>query len=237
MYEGGELMRELLHNFIEVVTAILPVVAIISILSFTLAPFDADMLISFIAGTVMMIIGMALFLFGANFSMMEVGSKVGSYLVQRKSVWFLVAVSFIIGVVITVAEPDVQVLAIQVSEVSEGSIGKMVLIGWVGLGVGIFVVLGLLRILFQWKLVPMLIIGYTTVFTVAAFSSKIFVPIAFDSGGVTTGPITVPFILALATGVTSVIRSKKGSNDSFGLVGLASIGPVLAVLILGLIYK
>jgi hypothetical protein len=230
-------MRELWHSFREVIMAILPAVVIIFILSLIFAPFEKDLLTAFIGGTVMMVLGMALFLFGANFSMMQVGSKVGSYLIQKRNIWFLVVVTFIIGVVITVAEPDVQVLAIQVAEVSQGSIEKMVLVGWVGLGVGLFTVLGILRIIFQWKLITMLISGYALVFAIAIFSGASFIPVAFDSGGVTTGPITVPFILALATGVTSVIRTKAGADDSFGLVGLASIGPVMAVLILGLIYK
>ncbi|MDR1702183.1 MAG: DUF1538 domain-containing protein [Sporomusaceae bacterium] len=230
-------MREFWHSFKEVITAIIPVVVIIFILSLVFAPFDRELLISFIGGTVMMVFGMALFLFGANFSMMQVGSRVGSYLIQKRNIWFLVLVTFIIGIVITVAEPDVQVLAIQVSEVSKGSIEKMVLVSWVGLGVGIFTVLGILRIIFQWKLMTILLSGYALVFATAIFSSPTFIPVAFDSGGVTTGPITVPFILALASGVTSVIRTKAGANDSFGLVGLASIGPVMAVLILGLIYR
>lgn len=230
-------MHKLRENFVEVITSILPMTVLILVISWILAPFDRDMMISFLGGAVMMIIGMTLFLFGANISMMEVGSQVGSFMVKRQSLTLIILLGFVIGWVITIAEPDVQVLSDQVSDVSGGKVPKMLLVAVVGIGVGIFLVIALLRIIFQIKLYYVLLGGYALIFLIAAFANPTYVPVAFDSGGVTTGPLTVPFILALASGVTSVIRTSKSGNDSFGMVGLASLGPVLAVMILGVVYK
>jgi len=230
-------MDQLREKFQEVISSILPMTVLILVLSFILAPFDSDMMISFLGGAVMMIVGMALFLFGADLSMMEVGSRVGSFIVRKRSIVLLVLIGFIVGMFITVAEPDVQVLAGQVADVSQGAVSKGMLTAIVGVGVGIFLVLALLRIVFQVKLIYLMFGGYLLIFILAAFANPDFVPVAFDSGGVTTGPLTVPFILAMGTGITSAIRSGKGGNDSFGMVGLASLGPVLAVMILGVIYR
>lgn len=229
-------MRKLKERFKEVLTSILPMTVLILVLGFILAPFSADMMVSFLGGAVMMIAGMTLFLFGADLSMMEVGTRVGNFLVRKRNLWLLIGLGFLVGVFITIAEPDVQVLAGQVQAVTGGGVGKAFLTAIVGVGVGIFVVLALLRIIFQIKLIYILFAGYVLVFILAAFANPTFAPLAFDSGGVTTGPITVPFILALGSGVTSVISSKSG-NESFGMVGLASLGPVLAVMILGVAYR
>jgi len=229
-------MKKLKENFFEVLSSILPVAVLILVLSLILAPFSTDMMIKFVGGSVMMIVGMTLFLFGADISMMEVGSRVGGFLVRKRSLVLLIALGFVMGLVITIAEPDVQVLAGQVSTNSGGAISKTMLTGVVGVGVGIFLVLALLRVVFQIKLIHLLMGGYALIFILSAFANPEYVPMAFDSGGVTTGPMTVPFILAMGTGVTSAIGSKSG-NDSFGMVGLASLGPVLAVMILGVVFR
>lgn len=230
-------MQKMKESFVEVLTSILPMVALILVLSFIIEPFDRDMMISFVGGAVMMMLGLTLFLFGANLSMMEVGAQVGAFMVKKRSLVLIILLGFLIGFVVTIAEPDVQVLAGQVSDVSAGQVPKMLLIGVVGVGVGIFLVLALLRIVFQIKLYYLMMGGYALVFLLAAFAAPTYVPVAFDSGGVTTGPLTVPFILALGGGVTSMIRQGKGGNDSFGMVGLASLGPVIAVMILGVVFK
>lgn len=230
-------MKKLKESFYEVITSILPMTVLIVILSFILAPFDSDMMISFVGGAIMMMLGMTLFLFGADISMMEVGSRVGNFLVRKRNLAVLIIIGFFVGVFITVAEPDVQVLADQVASVSDGRVSKALLTGIVGIGVGVFLVLALLRIVLQVPLIYLLLVGYILIFVLALFANPEFVPVAFDSGGVTTGPMTVPFILALGSGVTSAIHTKKGGNESFGMVGLASIGPVLAVMILGVVYR
>jgi len=218
-----------------VIQAIVPMTIFILILNFTIAPFSSDMLFRFIGGAIMMIVGMALFLFGADISMMAVGEKLGSYLVKRRSLPILIIYGFVVGFVITIAEPDLQVLATKVSSVNE-SIGKTLLIVTVAIGLGLFLVLALLRVVFQWNMSTIITLEFIACFAIAPFCDPSFMPLAFDSGGVTTGPMTAPFMLALGVGLSSSIRS-KGGNNSFGVMGMASVGPILAILILGVIFK
>jgi len=161
---------------------------------------------------------------------------IGSALPKMGKAWIVVLFGFILGFVATVAEPDVRVLATQVDSVSNGAVSSNILIYTVALGVAIFVGLAMLRIILNIPINYLLIGGYAVVFLLAAFTPANFVPISFDSGGVTTGPMTVPFILALGVGVASVLKGKSASTDGFGLVALASIGPILSVLILGVMY-
>ena len=164
--------------------------------------------------------------------MIPLGEAVGKEITRSKKVWVIVAISFLIGVIITVAEPDLQVLAGQVP-----SIPDRVIIWSVALGVGVFLVIALLRILFAIQLSYLLIGFYAIVFVLAGFVSPNFWAVAFDSGGVTTGPITVPFIMALGVGVSAVRNDREAGGDSFGLVALCSIGPIITVLLLGLLYQ
>lgn len=227
----------MLKNLKEVVIAILPMTLLIVILTFIFAPLDSDEMISFLFGAEIMMIGMTLFLFGADYSMMEVGRLVGKYMIKKKSLTILIALGFMIGIVITIAEPSVQALGQQVNQISEGKIGRVVLIGIVSVGTGVFLAFALLRVVFKLSYYQLMAIGYVGVLVASFFTSNEFMPIAFDSGGVTTGPITVPFILALAGGLTSMIRQETSANDSFGMVGIASLGPILAVMILGVIFQ
>lgn len=227
----------MLKNLKEVVIAILPMTLLIVILIFIFAPLDSDEMISFLFGAGIMMIGMTLFLFGADYSMMEVGRLVGKYMIKKKSLTILIALGFMIGIVITIAEPSVQVLGQQVNQISEGKIGRVLLIGIVSVGTGVFLAFALLRVVFKLSYYQLMAIGYVGVLVASFFTSNEFMPIAFDSGGVTTGPITVPFILALAGGLTSMIRQETSANDSFGMVGIASLGPILAVMILGVIFQ
>ncbi|MFS1132505.1 DUF1538 domain-containing protein [Enterococcus hirae] len=227
----------MLKNLREVVIAILPMTLLIVILTFIFAPLDSDEMISFLFGAGIMMIGMTLFLFGADYSMMEVGRLVGKYMIKKKSLTILIALGFMIGIVITIAEPSVQVLGQQVNQISEGKIGRVLLIGIVSVGTGVFLAFALLRVVFKLSYYQLMAIGYVGVLVASFFTSNEFMPIAFDSGGVTTGPITVPFILALAGGLTSMIRQETSANDSFGMVGIASLGPILAVMILGVIFQ
>lgn len=227
----------MLKNLKEVVIAILPMTLLIVILTFIFAPLDSDEMISFLFGAGIMMIGMTLFLFGADYSMMEVGRLVGKYMIKKKSLTILIALGFMIGIVITIAEPSVQVLGQQVNQISEGKIGRVLLIGIVSVGTGVFLAFALLRVVFKLSYYQLMAIGYVGVLVASFFTNNEFMPIAFDSGGVTTGPITVPFILALAGGLTSMIRQETSANDSFGMVGIASLGPILAVMILGVIFQ
>lgn len=164
--------------------------------------------------------------------MTPIGEKVGSIITKSKNVWVMVLISFIMGFVITISEPDLQVLAQQVP-----SVPNLTLILAVALGVGIFLVIAILRMLFSRPLSQLLVFFYVIIFALALFVPKDFLAIAFDSGGVTTGPMTVPFIMAFGVGIAAIRSDKHAEDDTFGLVALCSIGPILAVLILGLIYN
>ena len=215
----------------EALTSVLPITLIVLLLCFTIAPISNSMLVAFIIGAVMVIVGMAFFTVGADTAMTPIGNKVGSYITKSRKVWIIVFVSFLLGIIITVSEPDLQVLADQVP-----TIPNQVLIFAVALGVGIFLVIAMLRILLGISLSWLLLGFYAIVFLLAAQVPQDFWAVAFDSGGVTTGPMTVPFIMALGVGVSSIRSDRHAGNDSFGLVALCSIGPILAVLVLGLLY-
>ncbi|MCM3713709.1 DUF1538 domain-containing protein [Alkalihalobacillus oceani] len=229
-------MQDIKDTFKEVVLAIIPITAVIILLQFTLIGLPLDVFLQFLVGVVLVSTGLFLFLIGVHIGLLPIGEMIGSTLPKTNKVWLIVLVGFILGFVVTVAEPDVRVLSSQIEDVSSGNISQMVLIYAVALGVAIFVALAMLRIIFGIELKWLLFGGYAAVFILSAFTASDFVPISFDAGGVTTGPMTVPFILALGVGVASVLRGKSSSSDSFGLVALASIGPILAVLVLGVIY-
>ena len=216
----------------ESLTSVLPVMLIVLVLCFTIAPVPNNAMVAFLLGGVMLIAGMGLFTLGSEMSMIPLGQAVGSEITRRKKVWIITVVGFLIGMIITVAEPDLQVLANQVPAIENN-----VIIWSVAVGVGVFLVIALLRIVLGIQLRWLLIGFYAIVFTLAMFVSPDFWAVAFDSGGVTTGPMTVPFIMALGVGVCAVRSDKQAGGDSFGLVALCSIGPIITVLILGLLYK
>ncbi len=223
---------KLTHKLQEAVVAVVPIIAIVLVLSFTIAPLTPSVILTFLMGAVMVMLGMMFFTLGAEMSMTPMGEKVGAKMTKSKNILFIVLLTFVLGVIITISEPDLQVLAGQVP-----SIPNMTLILAVALGVGAFLVFALLRMLFQIPLYVMLIVFYIAVFALAFFVPADFRAVAFDSGGVTTGPMTVPFIMALGIGIASIRSDKNSADDSFGLVALCSVGPILAVLLLGLIYK
>lgn len=222
----------------EVVYAILPITILVLILQYTLFWLPFASVIQFLIGVLFVSIGLILFLIGVHIGLLPVGELIGSALPKTGKVWMILLFSFILGFAVTVAEPDVHVLAGYVDHVSDGAIGKWTLIFPVALGLGIFVALSMARIILKISIKWILIGGYIVVFALALspWMPAEFIPISFDAGGVTTGPMAVPFILAFGVGVASVLRSDDKSADGFGLVALASIGPLIAVLLLGMLY-
>ncbi len=219
------------EKLVETLKAVLPILAIVLLLCFTIAPIPPSILLTFLIGAVLLIVGMLLFNVGVELSMTPIGERVGSIMTKSKNLFVIIIVSFIMGFIITISEPDLQVLAEQVP-----SIPNMVLILAVALGVGIFLVIALLRMLFGIPLSHLLVFFYVIVFTLTLFVPQDFLAVAFDSGGVTTGPMTVPFIMAFGVGIAAIRSDKHAADDSFGLVAHCSVGPILAVLILGMIY-
>lgn len=215
----------------EALKAVLPIIGIVLVLCFTIAPIEPSILMAFLLGAVLLIVGMMFFTLGVELSMTPMGERVGTCITQTKKLWLMIGMSFILGFIITISEPDLQVLAEQVP-----SVPNMVLILAVACGVGLFLVVALLRMLFGIALPHMLVFFYLIVFVLAFFVPEDFLAVAFDSGGVTTGPMTVPFIMAFGIGISAIRSDKHAADDSFGLVALCSIGPILSVLVLGLIY-
>ena len=216
----------------EALEAVLPILGIVLLLSFTVAPIPPGILMAFLVGAVLLVVGMMFFTLGAELAMTPMGERVGTSLTQTKKVGVILVLGFLLGFIITVSEPDLQVLANQVQ-----SVPNAVLIGTVAVGVGLFLCVAVLRMLLSVPLNAMLVAFYIVVFALAAFVPREFIAVAFDSGGVTTGPMTVPFIMAFGVGVSAIRSDKHAANDSFGLVALCSIGPILAVLLLGLIFR
>lgn len=214
----------------EAAKSVLPIAVIVIILCMTIFPVPTDLMLCFIFGAVMLVVGMGLFTLGAETSMTPIGQKIGTALTKTKKLPVILIISFALGFAVTISEPDLQVLAKTVPHIN-----SVVLIATVGIGVGLFLAVCMLRILTGLKLKWMLMCSYALVFILAAFSDADLLGIAFDSGGVTTGPMTVPFILALGIGVSNIRSDKEAAADSFGLVALCSIGPILSVLVLGLI--
>ena len=223
---------KLREKLLEALQAVLPIVAIVLVLCFSIAPVSPSILLCFLLGAAMIIVGIMFFTLGAEMSMSPMGERVGAMLTKSRSVPLIIGVGFLLGFLITISEPDLQVLANQVP-----SIPNMTLILSVAAGVGLFLVVAFLRMLLGIALPKLLVVFYGLIFVLAAFVPKEFLSVAFDSGGVTTGPITVPFIMALGVGVAAIRSDRHAADDSFGLVALCSIGPILAVLILGIAFQ
>lgn len=226
MFEKTVLLEKIKESF----AAVMPVTLITLLLVITIAPVHTGTLLSFLVGAILLILGMGLFSLGSDMSMIPMGEYIGGQMTKSRKIWLVVFLSFFVGFLATICEPDLQVLAQYVP-----SVKPFVLTASVGLGVGIFLVLAMLRILFKIKLSLLLWICYVGVFIMAFFIPQNYWAVAFDSGGVTTGPMTVPFIMALGVGVASSRSDSAADNDCFGLVALSSIGPISAVMILGLL--
>ncbi len=225
----NKLLKE---KVLESIAAVLPITAIVLLLSVTISPLTPDTMVLFIFGALMLILGMGFFTMGADMSMIPMGEGMGAEMSKSRKIFISLFACLILGILITIAEPDLQVLANQVP-----SIPNMTLIMTVAVGVGVFLLIAELRMLFQIPLSYTLVFFYAIVFILAFIAPNNFVPVSFDSGGVTTGPITVPFIMALGIGMASVRSDKHSRDDSFGLIALCSIGPILSVLLLGIFYK
>lgn len=217
----------------ESISSVLPVTIIVLILAFTpLVKLSVKEIIVFAVSAVCLIIGISLFNLGADIALSPMGSHIGEGLIKSKKIWLLVLVCFAMGVLTTIAEPDLSVLAEQVSNL----VNNTVLIVSIGIGVGIFLVIAILKIVYKKDLTSILMFFYMTLFSIcilmAVNGKAAFIPLSFDSGGVTTGPITVPFLMSIGLGVSLTIGGRDKKENSFGAIALCSIGPILAVAVL-----
>lgn len=229
--ERRQTSKRLKEKTREALSSVLPISLLVLLISLLWVPVELGTISLFLLGACLLVAGMGLFTLGADMAMMPMGTHLGARLTRKMDLRFLVIVAFLLGMLITVAEPDLTVLANQVQGVPNAT-----LILAVSAGVGVFLVAALLRILFQWKLRYLLMGVYGAIFLLGALIKPEFVPMAFDAGGVTTGPMTVPFILALGVGIANVHSGRSAQDDSFGLVALSSAGPILAIMLVSLFF-
>lgn len=229
------MIQDFKETYKEVLQAILPLTLAVLLIMLLFMDMDFDLVITFLEGAIFVIFGMGLFLMGVKLGMLPLGEAIGADLPKHGSVIFIFIIGFLLSFMATVAEPDVRVLSTMIESVSENNIPRDMLILSIALGVGFFVSASLLRIIYGIPLKHMLFVGYLIVVLLAFFTPIDYLAISFDSGGVTTGPVTVPVILALGIGISSVLRGKSELSESYGLIGLASLGPILSLMILGIL--
>ena len=231
-------MNVIYSKFKEVLMSVLPIVTIVIILNLTLVPMEAGVMSRFLLGSVLIIIGLTIFLFGVDVGITPIGVNLGRTLAKSGKLWFLIITGLILGFFISIAEPDLHILADQVDMVTGGLLSKLLILIVVSIGVAVMITLGLVRIVQNFPLHTMLTIVYGVILGLAVLMSPEFLAISFDSSGATTGALTVPFILGLALGVSKMESDSRASeNDSFGLVGLASTGAILGIMVMSLIFR
>ncbi|MEL7661019.1 DUF1538 domain-containing protein [Acetobacterium wieringae] len=228
-------MNILFEKFKEVLVSVLPITLIVVMLSFTLVPIDTPIMLRFLLGAFLIVVGLTIFLFGVDLGITPIGSLMGTHIAKSNKVSIVILSGLILGFFISVAEPDLHILAGQVALVSANVITKTEIILCVSVGIALLLTVGFLRIIYNKSLSLLLTLIYGVILIVSFFTSQEFLAISFDASGATTGALTVPFILALALGISSLKKGKASEDDSFGLVGIASTGAILAVMIMSVL--
>lgn len=220
------------EKFKEVLTSTVPTLIIVFLIRFFVVDLSAESLVAFVIGTIFVIIGLAIFLTGVDLAVNPIGELMGKGVARSNKLWILIIAGLIMGFFISIAEPSLTVLGEQISTITNGAVPSPAIVGVVSLGLASLFVIALIRIVYNWKLIPVLSILYGLIFILSIFTSTEFVSIAFDASGATTGAITVPFMLALSAGVASMKKNSKSSeSDSFGMVALASSGAIIGVMV------
>ncbi len=218
----------------EVVKAVAPLVAVVTALQFLVVGAPTVLFLQFLLGSTLAILGMLLLFTGVDLGIVPMGRFIGAELPRKGSLWLIVGVGFAMGMATTLAEPDVLVLAAQVEAISDGATRGGPLIAVIAAGVGVYTALGLLRIVWGLRMTTLLAIVYSLMIALSFMAPVELIPLAYDAGSVTTGVLTAPVVLALALGLSTVLAERSAINDGFGLLGLASAGPIVAVLLLGM---
>lgn len=229
----GAMLQFLRSKLPEVLKAIAPLVATVCILQFTLVHAPAPQFLQFLAGSLLAVVGMLLLFAGIEHGILPMGRFIGAELPRKRSIWLIAAVAAAMGFVTTIAEPDVLILSTQVEAASAGQLSGQMLAYVIAGGVGLFAAAALLRILYGIAMTTLLAIALALIILLSLVSSPQFIPLAYDAGSVTTGVLSAPVLLALALGVSAVLARRSGTLDGFGLLGLASLGPVVVVLLVG----
>ena len=231
-------LNVLIEKVKEVLSSVLPITVIVLILHFIVTPLETPVLIRFIVGAFFIVIGLSIFLFGVDIGITPIGNLMGSNLTKTNKIWIVVVAGVMLGFLISIAEPDLHILASQVDFVTSGLISKISIVVVVSIGIAVLLSLGLVRIVYNFPLYKMLTLLYLIILVLALFTSREFLAISFDASGATTGALTVPFILALAIGTSALKKDSKASEkDSFGLVAITSTGAIIAVMIMNILSK
>ncbi len=231
-------MNVITEKLKEVLFSVLPITIIVLILNFTITPLETPVLLRFLFGAILIILGLSIFLFGVDIGITPIGNLMGSSLTKTNKLWMIAIVGVVLGFFISIAEPDLHILAGQVDFVTSGLISKISIVVVVSIGVAILLSLGLIRIVYNIPLYKILTFLYFIIFVLAIFTSQEFLAISFDASGATTGALTVPFILSLATGTSALKKDSKASEkDSFGLVAITSTGAIIAVILMSIFTK
>ena len=235
--EGCKL-NVLLHKLREVVVAVIPITLIVVLLHFTLTPLDPLVLYRFLVGALFIVVGLSIFLFGVDIGITHIGNAMGASIAKSNKIWIVIVAGILLGFFISIAEPDLHILAGQIALVTSGTVSKISIVVIVSIGIAVLLAIGLARIVYNVPLYKLLTLIYFIIFGLALFTSPEFLAISFDSSGATTGALTVPFMLALALGVSTLKKDSKASEkDSFGLVAIASGGAIISVMIMSIITK
>ncbi len=231
-------MGVILEKFKEVIYSVLPITVLVVILHFAISPIATVMLIRFLFGAVLIVVGLTVFLLGVDIGVAPIGNIMGATIAKTNKLWVVAVAGAILGFFISIAEPDLHILASQVDLVTAGLISKASIVGVVSLGIAVMLSIGMIRIVYNYPLFKMLSFLYMVILLIAVFVSPEFLAISFDASGATTGALTVPFILALSVGVSKLKKDSKASEkDSFGLVALASTGAIIAVMVMSIVFR
>jgi len=230
-------MQLLREKLLEVIKAFAPLIIVVCALQFTLVKAPTALFLQFLIGSLMAIGGMALFFMGIDLGILPMGRFIGAELPQRGSLLLIIGVAFSLGFATTVAEPDVLVLSRQVDAISQGAIPGNTVLYVTAVGVGIYVAMAMMRVVYGIRMAYLLAASYSIVILLSFFTPAEFVPLAYDSGSVTTGALTAPVVIALALGLSSVLAGRSAVSDGFGLLGFASVGPIIAVMIMGILLR
>ncbi len=231
------MLQLLKENFFLVIKAIAPLIIVICTLQLTLVRAPVALFLQFLVACLMVISGLMLFFVGIDIGVLPMGRFIGADLPQRGSLLLIVAMAFSLGFTTTIAEPDVLVLSRQVDAISQGAISGNIILYAMAIGVGFFVALAMLRIIYGFPMAYLLTAAYSIVIVLSFFTPAEFVPLAYDAGSVTTGALTAPVVISLALGLSSVLAGRSSVSDGFGLLGFASIGPIIAVMIMGMVMR
>jgi hypothetical protein len=217
----------------ETLRAVAPLIIVVCVLQFTIVGASAEIFLQYLIGAVLVTVGLLLLLAGIDFGILPMGRFIGAKLAETRSLVLVLTVAFAVGFATTAAEPDVLVLAAQVDEASEGALPSQPMVYVIAAGVGLFVVVGFLRVVRGFSMEWQFTLMYAVMIALTFLAPATLVPLAYDAGSVTTGALTGPVVLAVALGLSSVLAGRSAMNDAFGLLGVASIGPIIVILIIG----